>query len=223
MTHTDIAFRCGFNSSTDFSRSFKAACGAAPGGFDLAALEANRKKWKASPEHPEYAALLRMRKVRREFRVQVMARPAMTAAFLRVHNSYADGKVQTVFARKMEWARTRGFHRTGTLVGVSQDDPTITPREKCRYDVCYTVPEGTPRVSEIGIRGIRANRFATVHIHGDVRVLMAAYEYLFARWLPSGGYQQTHDPVVEIYVRTPEEVGWEVFDLLGCLPVRPLW
>ena len=39
---------------------------------------------------------------------------------------------------------------------------------------------------------------------------------------PSSGYQPTHDPAMEVYVRTPEEVGWEYFDLKGCVPVRLL-
>lgn len=222
LTLTEIAFRCGFNSSVDFSRSFKAAYGVAPSRLNPAALEKKRKKCKASPEHSAYAALLRMPKPRREFRVQVRPRPAMTIAFLRVHDSYADGKVNAAFARMMEWVRARGLERSGALIGMSQDDPTITPLEKCRYDVCYTVPEGTRPEGPIGIRRIRANRFATLRIQGDLRLAMAAYEYLFARWLPSSGWQPTHDPGMEVFVRTPEELGWENFDVLGCLPVRPL-
>ncbi len=219
---TEIAFRCGFNSSADFSRSFKAAYGIAPSRFDSAAFAKKRKNCKALAEHSEYGSLLQMRPLRRRFRVQVMARPAETVAFLRVRNSYAEGNVQAAFERMMAWARARGFHRAGTLIGMSRDEPEITPLEKYTYDVCHTVPEGTARDGEIGIRRIPANRFATLHVQGGIRMVFSAWSYLFKDWLPSSGYQPTHDPAMEVYVRTPEEVGWEYFDLQGCLPVRPL-
>jgi hypothetical protein len=29
-------------------------------------------------------------------------------------------------------------------------------------------------------------------------------------------------PGFEVFVRTPEEIGWETFDLYGCLPIVKL-
>ncbi len=222
MTLTDIAFRCGFNSSADFSRSFKTEYGIAPSRFDPAALAEKRKNCKATLGDAEYRDLVSRVQARHPLRVRVLPRPAQTVAFLRVHNSYAEGNVSAAFTRMMDWARRRGFHRTGTLIGMSLDHPEITPVEKCTYDVCYTVPEGTPRDGEIGIRRIRANLFATLHIQGDGEVLLAAWNYLFRDWLPASGYEPTHDPSMEVYARTPDEVGWEFFDIKGCVPVRPL-
>ena len=137
------------------------------------------------------------------------------------------------------------------LIGMSQDDPSITPPEKCSYDMGIAFPKNTdpknaenqgivgeilksrqrsnrglqmPERSEceplgLTLRDFEAEALAVLHCVGDISVVGVAWQYLFRIWLPASGYQPANAPGFEVFVRTPEEIGWETFDLLGCLPI----
>jgi AraC family transcriptional regulator len=63
---------------------------------------------------------------------------------------------------------------------------------------------------------------AALHIDGDIGRLTRGWDWLYGHWLPRSRWQPAHLPAMEIYRRTPEVVGWEWFDLDGCIPVEPL-
>jgi len=37
--------------------------------------------------------------------------------------------------------------------------------------------------------------------------------------LPASRYEPANMPAFEVFARTPEEIGWETFDLYCCLPI----
>jgi AraC family transcriptional regulator len=57
---------------------------------------------------------------------------------------------------------------------------------------------------------------------GDLSAVGIAWQYLFRIWLPASGFQPANMPGFEVFVRTPEDIGWETFDLYGCLPIVKL-
>ncbi len=38
-----------------------------------------------------------------------------------------------------EWAQVNGVLDDSTILGIPQDNPNITPKEECRYDVCVMI------------------------------------------------------------------------------------
>lgn len=222
LTLTDIAFRCGFNSSTDFSRAFKAFYGQAPSKFDPENISQKRKICKADEDADRYYSFGSPDARHAEHQVEIIKMPALNVAYLRIVNAYAEGRVVAGFDRMMGWAKQRGFDRAGALIGMSQDDPDITPLEKYRYDVCYTVPENTAPEGDIGVRRLPANRYACLRIQGDFQAMVEGWDYLFKLWLPNSQYQPTHDPAMEVYIKTPAEIGWSEFDFNACIPVTEL-
>jgi DNA gyrase inhibitor GyrI len=38
-----------------------------------------------------------------------------------------------------KWAKLNGVFDNSTILGIPQDNPEITPKEKCRYDVCVVI------------------------------------------------------------------------------------
>ncbi|HBR69305.1 MAG TPA: hypothetical protein DEA55_08025 [Rhodospirillaceae bacterium] len=67
-----------------------------------------------------------------------------------------------------------------------------------------------------------AQAVAVLHCVGDLTAVSYAWQYLFRSWLPNSAYQPAHLRGFEVFVRTPEELGWETFDLYGCLPIVSL-
>jgi AraC family transcriptional regulator len=220
-TLTDIALRCGFGSSSDFSRAFRQAYGFRPRDYSRERFLENSKirqdLW-ANARH-DLARLPPARNPDR-FRVRLVYCPPRPVAYVRVIGGYNAEKILSGFQRLMDWGHQRGLVPGATLIGMSQDDPEITPMAKYRYDWCLVLPDGRPHDGDFGV--IPANCFAVLHCRGDIHKVDRAWQYLFRTWLPRSGYQPTPDPALEVFRAHPLEVGWTTFDIDCCVPVKPL-
>lgn len=87
---TTIAFACGFSSSSDFSRSFKAHYGTAPSIFNVEALRDSKRELfestMASYEHGPKLPRLRVGENPDGFQVTIHTLPPRTVAYIRVLN-----------------------------------------------------------------------------------------------------------------------------------------
>jgi AraC family transcriptional regulator len=221
---TRVAFECGFSSSSDFSRAFRRQFGIAPGKWDRATPLEDSKIWKAEAHIPVYT-LTELADVedRGEFRVEIQPFPATRVAYVRIANSYDYERMLAGYRLLIDWLHARfGGLPSGRLIGTSQDDPDVTPRELCRYDFCYTVADDVEAEGDIGIRMLPPCTVAAAHCEGDGHKLVRVWDWLFRWWLPRSTWQPASLPALEVYRRTPEEVGWETFDLDACIPVEPI-
>jgi AraC family transcriptional regulator len=218
---TDIALGSGFSSSTDFSRAFRQAYGLRPRDYSREHFLENSKirqdLW-ASRRY-DVAKLARGRNPDR-FRVRLVDRPAQRIGYVRVIGGYNSEKIMGGFHRLMDWGRRHGLVPGATLIGMSQDDPEITPMAKYRFDWCLTLPDTRTVDGNVGL--IPANRFATLRCRGDIHKVDRAWQYLFLTWLPRSGYAPSREPALEVFRAHPLEVGWSAFDIDCCLPVKPL-
>ena len=108
------------------------------------------------------------------------------------------------------------------LLGMSRDDPEITPMKKYRFDWCLVLPPGMTADRDVSSAVIPANRFGALHCRGDIYKVDRAWQFLFLSWLPRSGYQPTHDPAMEVFRTHPLENDWAEFDIDCFLPVKPL-
>jgi AraC-like DNA-binding protein/DNA gyrase inhibitor GyrI len=218
---TQIAFASGFQSSSDFSRVFKQWYGLPPSAWDRAKPLAESKIRKAESGLPQYTAE-QLHELAQQHLVSVQPFPATRLAYVRVIDSYNDtAGIGRAMERVCAWAQREGV--CGALIGMSQDDPDITPPAQCRYDVCMTLPEGAVihrgDRAWLGERVLPACLLAQVHVMGDITRLDQALQVLLRWWLPRGGYLPDNLPAMEIYRQTPLVLGWETFDLDCCVPV----
>jgi DNA gyrase inhibitor GyrI len=54
---------------------------------------------------------------------------------------------------------------------------------------------------------------------GDLYVVDRAWQYLYKYWLPRSTYLPDNLPAMEIYRQHPADIGWETWDVQGCVPV----
>jgi AraC family transcriptional regulator len=220
-TLTDIALRCGFGSPSDFSRAFRQAYGFRPRDYSrerfLETSKIRQDLW-ANVRY-DRARLPRARNPDR-FRVRLVDHPARRIAYVRVIGGYNAEKILGGFNRLMDWGRRHGLVPGATLIGMSLDDPEITPMAKYRFDWCLVLPDG--RTPDGSLVVITASRFAVLHCRGDIHKVDRAWQYLFHTWLPRSGYQPAQGPALEVFRAHPLEVGWSTFDIDCCVPVKPL-
>ena len=224
---TEIALRCGFASSSDFSRSFKNRYGTPPSAFDLTAFREQRRQDMVDAVcTPATRYLLERVPVDHNpdgFEVQLRQLPARHVAYLRVLNPYREGVVGDAAARLVAWAEDRGLANHQWL-GYMWDDPEIVAHRDCRYDVAVEVGvggdgEGIEAAGEVGALEFPEMLVAQIEVRGAIDVEMRAIDWLFGTWLPNSGYVPTDQPSFEAWIGRPFAHGQQHFELHAQLPI----
>lgn len=248
---TDIALDVGFAGLAEFSRAFKAHFGINASAWDRRSPLEKSKICKA----PDGLVLYSLEELERRrkaegLRVRIGKLERCRYVYVRTFDPYRNGRLVGVYRLLVDWlARRRTDLKDVVILGMSQDDPAITPSEKCRYDMGVAFPRGAEGRGVVGevirsrrraarnppvpdraeceavgltARDLEAETVAAIHCVGDLTLVACAWEYLFRIWLPASGYHPANMPAFEIFARTPEETGWETFDLHACLPLAKL-
>jgi AraC family transcriptional regulator len=241
---TDIALDVGFPGLSDLSRAFKARFGIAPSKWDrdepLPASKYDRGDERAARD--ELAA----RAASAGLRVEIGELPASVFVYQRVFDPYGSQRLVDAYHAIRAWVgeRVDGI----VFAGMSIDDPAVTPKERCRYDLGVLFPLGrsersiysnieklrnrsgalsggtVPGPADVSHAGLSARRFpprtlATVHCDGDIGHVDLVWKWLYRCWLPDQERLPANQPAMELFVRLPEHIGWERFDLLACVPL----
>lgn len=209
---TDIALQCGFASSSDFSRAFKAMYGAPPRRFDVAAhvhagrarlvelVDGHRLERLPAGENPD------------GFQVTMRALAARRVAYLRVTRPYEGDNVRRASERLVRWARARGLS-SGPWLGYQWDTPDVVALERCRHDVGLVVPDSTAVGDGVSAVHFPAMTVAEVAIAGSLELETRAIDWLYGTWLPRSGYAPAHHPMFEVWDGEPFAHGATEFHL----------
>jgi AraC family transcriptional regulator len=244
---TEIAFECGFTSSSAFARAFREA-------FDC-----NASKWRSESQsrcsnvgkkesktnqaidntEQDFKVIssynqgtvqqiwrVTMESKQIQAKVEVNEIPEMHLAYIRHIGAYAGNEelFGNLFDRLCRWAGPRGLLRfpETKFVTIYHDNPDITEDAKLRTDVCLTVLSETQVDGEIGKTTIPAGRYAVGHFEIMPDQYGDAWNTLYGGWLPESGYQPDDRPCFEMYLNNPKEdpEGKHIVDIY--MPVKPL-
>ena len=223
---TEIALECGFSSSSDFSRSFKARFDTAPSDFDVAHFRVNRREefeeMTASLEQGPQRARLPVGQNPDGFKATLRDIPERTVAYIRIMDPYASSGVVDAASRLVSWAENHG-HADGQWLGYQWDDPEIVAMKDCRYDVAVVIAEGATDFQpegEVGRYQFPPMRVAEIAISGDIQLELRAIDWLYGTWLPQSGFVPDDQPAFEAWDSRPFAHGQEHFELRCQLPVK---
>jgi AraC family transcriptional regulator len=233
---TDIALELGFSSSSAFARAFKERfnCSASEwreSGYNGFAkknsniCKENSNIGKDSLSGEEYFTSVDNLFLKQDLRsiemnVEIKQLPKQHIAYVISYAGY-NNSISNAFETICKWAGPRRLINQDTLfIGISLDDPDITPADKCRYYACINVSENTKVEGEIHSMVLPEGEYAVLHFDGKEEGIKTTYKYLYGEWLPQSGYVPGESPCYEIYRNDPDKDKKFVFDL--CLPVKPL-
>jgi len=118
----------------------------------------------------------------------------------------------------MKFAYSRRLMTKDTLlIGISHDDPSVTPEESIRYDACITFTGDVKPEGEVGVKTIAGGRYAVFLHKGPYEGFAQTYRSIFSRWLPESGEKLRDAPCFELYLnrdprRTkPENLRTEIW------------
>jgi AraC family transcriptional regulator len=241
---TEIALDCGFSSSQNFARCFKAYYGATP---SLVREQFNWDSWKIKMRNFEkddgqelpsdsvdlinhyrtqrHLSIENILAGRKTMQVRITDMPSYRVAYVRRRGRSSNWETtHGVFTRLLQWASDRGLINKETLaMGVIWGNPDITPEDKLIYDACITVPESIKADRWVNIQSLPGGKFAIHHCEIEVNGHDEAWMSLILNWLASSDYQPDDRPGYEIYYNDAEThaLKHQILDL--CLPIRPLY
>jgi AraC family transcriptional regulator len=245
---TEVALETGFAGTAEFSRAFKNHFDRTASSWDRGSpLE--KSKICQAPETLSFHTveeLHRWKAAAKDVRVRVHRCGAFRYVYSRTYEPYGNTRLVDSYHALTAWlAKRRTDIRDVVFIGMSLDDPSITPSENCRYDlgIAFMRQAGgmlseivrsrgraaAPLVSlpaqaecdaaGLSFRDFEPQQMAAFHCTGDLGHVERAWHYLYRIWLPAGAFEPADLPAMEMFVRLPEEIGWETFDLQTCIPV----
>jgi AraC family transcriptional regulator len=239
---TEIALECGFSSSQNFARSFKAQYGITPSrvraeyGWDSTLKQMEKIKGQDTNKLQldekalaTYNTLQRQLSLERtlarpsNMQVTVKKLPPYRVAYIRSWGPYSVEAGLAAFTRLLQWAGPRGLvNEEALLLGVVSNNPDVTPAEKLIYDACITVPETIEADRWVNIQLIPGGDFAVHHCEIDIHHQEDEWKRLVLNWLTQSEYQPDDRPYYAIYYNTeePSAIKNVIVDL--CLPITPL-
>jgi AraC family transcriptional regulator len=222
---TAIAFEAGYETHESFTRAFRAMFGTPPSRY-------RRRQRPRSPApapsgvhylpegrltafHPVYRGGPPM-----DVRLETLS--PMPVAFLRHVGPYEDEALTQTWEKLLSWARPRGLLGPRTLrIGISYDNPHVTPPDKLRYDACVTTDRPVPPEGEVGVQEIAGGEYAVVTHRGPYEKLTETYAQLYGDWLPNSGREPADMHGFVILRRGPRDTAPQDLVTDICVPLKP--
>jgi AraC family transcriptional regulator len=237
---TEIAYKCGFNSVSVFSRIFRKY-------FDTTAKNFREKELMTPFEHNEHklrycsknnqtvsnidqsSSVFKYQLCNVEFKhvtimktkIEVKEMPEMKVVYCR-HTGAFD-QITKAYDKLEKWAAPRGllkFPETKMLT-IYHDDPSITSIDKVRQDACITVDSDIKVDGEIGKMIVERGKYAVGHFEITETGFQEAWNTMCA-WFTESGYQQGDGNSYELYYNDHTEHPEKKFILDICIPVKLL-
>jgi len=204
---TDASFDAGYETVESFSRAFKKMFGCPPSKYQEQHWGILYKRIPGFVHYlPENARTGLTIENNMEINVEVRIETVepMQVAFVRHTGPYIECK--PAWDTLCGWAGPKGLLRMDSkYIGISHDDPQVTPPEKIRYDACVTVGNNVEGEGEVGIQTIGGGTFAVTTHKGPYEKLEVTYAELMGKWLPQSGKEMTEKSCFEVYLNDPEQ------------------
>jgi AraC family transcriptional regulator len=211
---TQIALTCGFSSPATFARSFKKH-------FGMAASQYRKAEHRLMP--PGIFPVEQDQNELPQFTVEVRNVPAWNLAYISNLRGYCPDLIYPAWDQLFRWAAARDLVTEETrALGISLDDPLITPPEKCRYYACLTLPDEITPQPPIGFMKLAGSKCAVAHVTCTAEQIQGVFTYIYRHWLVSSGYQPADLPPYEVYQVTSETNPEGKFILDVHIPIVPL-
>jgi len=222
---TSIAMDFGFSSSQNFAKAFRKH-------FDMTPTEYRNSKIGNTFSKNENASVFQTRydvdsvtknltnlTRKTTMNTEIKDMPECEVAYIRKIGPYGKETCEPAFIELMEYAGPRNIIGPGKMLAIYWDNPEVTPPEKCRFDACIMVPDGSAPEGRICIQKIHGGPYAVHHAEVKAEEIQQAWQDAFV-WLCSSGLEANDGPCFELYQNNAMEhpEGKWMIDI--CIPLK---
>lgn len=215
---TEIALECGFSSPSTFARAFKKH-------FGVTARQYTSGRYLRSLADACNSQVCTMAVDSKPVweNVEVREVPSMHLAYLFYMNGYSQEEICQTWIRLDRWTIANSVYSDATIrLGISMDDPLITPENKCRYLAAITIPSSIKEDKTVGIMDVPALKCAIFRVDCTGDQIQPYYRSIYKDWLPDSGMQPADFPCYEVYRQTPQPGNNGLFGLDIYVPIKPI-
>lgn len=242
---TEIALECGFSSSQNFAKMFKAFHGGTPSRLrkdlhwqNFCKTLLGLKERNKDDLSPQESLLYDEFCVRRQLPldqmlhqpviqdIQVRQMPDLPVAYIRCIGPTGE-EIPESFKRLFQWAIPSGNVQEGMMVVVVMwSNASLTPEDKRIFDVCITLSESVKNYNGISTQTIPGGLYAVRHCEVESEKFYDEMWMSFIfNWAMRSNYQLDVRPTRPLYLRYCQPVETHplkhhVLDLY--LPIKPL-
>lgn len=199
----EIALEAGYQAHESFTRAFEATFQTSPSHYRT---ERSALAPSIAPGNPAETAA-RMERIG-------------PLCVIRLRHAGPYGDVGQTFKRLAAWVGSHGLFGPWTQgLGISYDDPEVTPPEHLRYDAAFTAPRAVQGEGEIQGLELPARDYATAIHKGPYTGLALAYASLIRWWLRHGDGEISDAPALEFYLNQPGHTPPESLLTKICLAI----
>lgn len=202
----EIAAKCGFNTTSNFSYNYKKHFGISA--REQRELNSIHKQKEPVPDIP----------------VEIKELPARTLTYIKNIGSYNEPFIQQV-KELYKWGNARGLcHKSFDVIYMGYDSPYVTKEEHLRADICIEVPGDTKPAGDISI--MKFPRIKVVSSRVESMDDISEIRDDLDTWILSSGFETIIGvPSLMIFHNISSddlgEVHEQSFNIELCVPVKP--
>lgn len=232
-TILQIALDTGFKTHESFTRAFQRQFGITPNEFRRNFLQASHaRKKQIQPRYmtefhvKDESGLLPNRSTSSQVRLEHV-RP-LIVAFVRHVGPYdtlldKGSPMSQLWEELFVWGNANQLiNADSLLIGIPQDDPSITPPEKQRFDVCVQIPEFRNPSGHIGCQTISAGTFGVGRHYGSFDNLADTYMHIYDSLVTAGKCRLRAQTPFEVYSYSRVKGDLRIHFTDVYLPVEPV-
>lgn len=193
---TDIALSAGYETPSAFTKAFARHFNLSPTSFK----EKRKTTFFSQP------TTLAVQQTGEEFMMnaEIRERAETKVVYVRRTGDY-NKSAEQAWKAVCSFAGPRRLMGPETaFIGISHDDPEITPVDKLRYDACLTITRDVQPEGEVGVQTIAGGKYAMFVHAGPYAGLSETYGCIYRQWLPRSGATLRDVPSFERYRNTPD-------------------
>jgi AraC family transcriptional regulator len=224
---TEIAFKYGFNSNANFSRSFKKHYGVTPSQFKKMTADKHNKvnvidktKGVEGISFEKYFKNVEFLKqwIDDHATVSVKQMPSKEVAYvLHIGPFHEIGKA---YQKLFKWAGPQGLVNENTQVlSIYYDDPKVTAEENLRQAACITITRPVELAGEVCKTTLTKGKYAVGEFEIDLHGFKNSWQSMFI-WIAENGYRVSDLNYYHIYKSNPHEAPNGIFKVELCIPVE---
>ena len=205
-----VALDAGFKTHESFTRAFQRKFGITPNEFRNNFLQVSHaRKKQIQPKYisefnvKDESGLLPNHSTSKLVRLEHV-RPIIVA-FVRHVGPYdklldKGSPMSLLWEELFAWGKANQLiNADSLLIGIPQDDPSITPPEKQRFDVCVQIPEFRNPSGHIGCQTISAGTFGVGRHYGSFENLADTYMHIYDSLVTAGKFRLRAQTTFEVY------------------------
>jgi len=182
----EIAYNVGYESPASLSKMFKQF-------YSISPLEYRKNKdfFIERPELKNPGIILDKPIIKSTNDIRII--------YIKITGKYGNKNYHKIWTELWNYGKSKNIITSLTKrIGISYNDPKITPKEKCKYDACLSINKDLKPDGKIGVKTIKGGKYAVFNYKGDYKNLGIIYDRIFGDWLINSGYRLRNVPVYEI-------------------------